>query len=207
MFKDYSLTAFVQALGAKEPTPGGGGAAALAGALGSALETMVCHFSMGKKAFIGKEAQHQALIDKGEVLSQRLLALVDEDAAQFEPLSKVYGMPRDTEEARAAKAQAMAVALDNAIQPPMKVLELALESLKLHEEALPIASKTIVSDIGCGAYLLEAAMKSAYLNVCINAGSMDPEKGAAYMAQAQALLKEGTALAQELGAAVLEKLV
>lgn len=206
MLKDYTLEEFVRALGAKEPVPGGGGVAALSGALGSALETMVCHFSMGKKAFLGKEAQHQALIEKGQVLSQKLLALVDEDAAQFEPLSKVYAMPRDTEEAKAAKAQAMAKALDNAIQPPMQVLELALESLKLHEEAFLIASKTIVSDIGCGAYLLEAAMKSAYLNVCINAGSMEAEKGAVYMKKAKALLDEGQALAQALGQAVLEKL-
>ena len=84
---------FAAKLASKEPVPGGGGVAALVGALGAALGSMVGNYSIGKKKFLGMEAKHQEIIDKSCDLMTKLLALIDEDAENFEPLSKAYGMP------------------------------------------------------------------------------------------------------------------
>ena len=94
---EKSCAEFAEKLASKEPVPGGGGVAALAGALGAALGTMVANYSIGKKAFLGMEDKHKEIIDKTTALREKMLGLVDEDAENFEPLSKAYGMPSSTD--------------------------------------------------------------------------------------------------------------
>lgn len=166
---------FAEELASKKPVPGGGGAAALSGALGVALNSMVANFSIGKKKFIGLEKQHKEILEKGERLRKELLDSIQEDAENFEPLSRAYSMPSTTEEEKAIKESVMQRCLKTACSAPLETLRLVYEGIVLHEELVDISSKTIISDIGVGVQLLKAALNSAYLNVLININSITDE--------------------------------
>lgn len=166
---ELSCKDFTIELSSKKPVPGGGGAAALAGSLGVALNMMVANFSKGKKKFIRFEKQHEEILDKGEKLRIELLNLVEKDAVSFEPLSKAYTMPSATDEEKASKEKEMQKCLKDACRAPMETMEKIFEGIKLHEELAGMASVNIISDIGVGVQLLKAALNSAYLNVLINA--------------------------------------
>ena len=107
---EKSCAEFAEKLASKEPVPGGGGVAALAGA-GAALGTMVANYSIGKKAFLGMEDKHKEIIDKTTALREKMLGLVDEDAENFEPLSKAYGMPSSTDAEKEEKEKVLQAAL------------------------------------------------------------------------------------------------
>lgn len=196
---------FAEELSSKKPVPGGGGAAALAGALGVALNSMVANFSKGKKKFIGYEAQHEEILKEGERLRTELLAAIQKDADNFEPLSVAYGLPSATEEEKINKEKVMQKCLKDANCAPMEILDLAYEGILLHEKLLEISSKSIISDIGVGVQLLKAALNSAYLNVLININSITDE---GYVAKnkkdAEKLLKDGNQKATEVYENVLK---
>lgn len=103
MLTNLSCRDFAKELASKKPVPGGGGAAAMVAALGAALNTMVANFSYGKKKFIDMKHKHEELIKRGEILRDKLIDLVDKDAEFFEPLSRAYVMPSDTEEEKRIK--------------------------------------------------------------------------------------------------------
>ena len=167
-----SVREFAQKLGAKEPVPGGGGVAALAGAFGACLGSMVGQYSVGKKAFLGREKEHHAIIDKCLALSDRLLTLIDEDAANFEPLSRAYGLPANTEEEKAQKERVLQDATKIAASGPIEMVDLIYEAILLQEKLVNLSTKMILSDVGCGAEMLRAALLSAKLNVVVNLASI-----------------------------------
>lgn len=169
---DLSCKDFAFELASKKPVPGGGGAAALTASLGLALNTMVANFSVGKKKFIQYEKQHRDILDRGEKLRIELLDLVEEDAINFEPLSRAYVMPSGTDEEKLLKDKEMQKCLKQACSAPLRMMDLIYEGINLHEELAEIASLTIISDIGVGVQLLKAALNSAYLNVLINISSI-----------------------------------
>lgn len=176
MLTDLSCKDFTKELSSKKPVPGGGGAASLAGALGVSLNMMVANFSKGKKKFLPYEKQHINILQKGENLRVELLNLVEEDARNFEPLSKAYSMPSGTEEEKALKENEMQKCLITACSAPVKTMEYIYEGILLHEKLFEIASLNIISDIGVGIQLLKAALNSAYLNVIINLNSINDIK-------------------------------
>ena len=159
---------FLDALASKAPTPGGGGASALVGALGAALCTMVGNYTVGKQKYAGVEEDVKALMAKAEDLRARLLALVDADAAAFEPLSKVYAIPKDDPN----RAQVMEQCLRDAAAAPMEILRLSCEVIDLHSEMLEKGSVMMLSDVGTGVVLCQSAMQGAALNVKVNTKSM-----------------------------------
>lgn len=173
---ELSCKDFTIELSSKKPVPGGGGAAALTGSLGIALNMMVANFSKGKKKFIQYEKQHEDILNKGERLRVELLNLVEKDAINFEPLSKAYIMPSKTVEEKIIKEKEMQKCLKIACSAPMETMELIFEGISLHEELVDIASVTIISDIGVGILLLKAALNSAYLNVLINVNSINDDE-------------------------------
>ena len=183
---------FAEELASKKPIPGGGGAAALTGALGVALNSMVANYSIGKKKFIGFEKKHEEILKKGEKLREELLNSIQKDAENFEPLSRAYVMPSTTEEEKKIKEVVMQKCLKTACSAPLETLSLVYESILLHEELVDISSKTIISDIGVGVQLLKAALNSAYLNVLININSITDDN---YVNEnkdkTEKLLKEG----------------
>ena len=172
-----SCSAFAQALASKAPVPGGGGAAAMAGALGAALCSMVGNFTTGKKKFAAVEADVQRMLAEADALRIRLMELVDEDALAFEPLSRAYAIPKDDP----ARAQVMEEATLNACKAPVEMVACCGKVMVLLEEMLEKGSKMLISDVGCGALLCKAAMESAALNVFVNTGTLRDRETAANM--------------------------
>ena len=198
---------FAAKLASKEPVPGGGGVAALAGSLGAALASMVANYSIGKKKFLGMEAKHQEIIDKSCDLMNKLMALIDEDAENFAPLSKAYGMPSATEEEKAEKEKVLQQCLLVAASGPVKMVEYVYDAIKIQEELVDISTKIIISDVGCGVQMLKAALYSANLNVIVNMNSIKDEK---YVAETSAkcnkMVAEGTQIADKVYNKVVEVL-
>ena len=147
-FTTYSCEDFVEVLATKAPVPGGGGASALVGALGTALGNMVGSLTVGKKKYADVEADIIALKEKADALQKDFLRLVEEDAKVFEPLSKAYGMPRDTEEEKAEKARVMEIVVKDACSVPMEIMRKCCEAIDIIEEFAAKGSIIALSDAG-----------------------------------------------------------
>lgn len=205
-FVNMSCHDFVEVLSSKSPVPGGGGASALVGAVGTALGNMVGSLTVGKKKYKDVEADVIALMEKAEVLQFDLVALMQRDAEAFEPLSKAYGLPKETEEQRAEKARIMEAALKEACRVPMEIMECCCEAIELHKEFAEKGSAIAISDVGVGVTCCRAALQGASLNVFINTKSMaDRAYAEAVNAKAEAMLAEYVALADEIYAQVRER--
>ena len=165
---DQTCGAFLDALASKAPTPGGGGASALAGALGAALCTMVGNYTVGKKKYADVEEDVKALMAKAEDIRARLLAQVDADAAAFEPLSRAYAIPKDDP----TRGEVMEQCLRDAAAAPMAILRLCCQAIDLHREMLDKGSVMMLSDVGTGVVLCWGALYGAALNVKVNTKSM-----------------------------------
>ncbi|WP_418219638.1 cyclodeaminase/cyclohydrolase family protein [Candidatus Formimonas warabiya] len=165
---DKSCREFVDALAAKVPVPGGGGAAALGGAIGIALSTMVGNFTVGKKKYADVESEVKELIEKGLKIQADLMDLVAKDAEAFEPLSQAYGLPSETEEQKKIKAETLERESKNAIAVPLEIMRKAYEGIKVHQRMGEIGSRLLISDVGCGVVFLRAALIAGQLNVVIN---------------------------------------
>ena len=192
--------AFLDALASKAPTPGGGGASALVGALGTALCTMVGNYTVGKKKYAGVEEDVKALMGKAEDIRARLLALVDADAAAFEPLSRAYSIPKDDP----GRGEVMEQCLRDAAAAPMEILRLCCQAIDLHREMLDKGSVMMLSDVGTGAALCRGALHGAALNVKVNTKSMaDRAYAAGLDTEADGLVEKYTGLADEIFTAVM----
>ncbi|MEG1823505.1 MAG: cyclodeaminase/cyclohydrolase family protein [Cloacibacillus sp.] len=163
---------FVARLASCAPVPGGGGAAALVGAIGVALGNMVGSLTVGKQKYADVQQEILNLKARSDELQDKLLLLVEKDAEVFEPLSRAYGMPNETEEERTKKASVMAEALRKACGAPMEIMELCIEALEVIERFSQIGSKIAISDAGCAAVCCRAALSAASLNVFINTKAM-----------------------------------
>ena len=171
-FSTVPCNEFVEVLGSKAPVPGGGGASALVGAVGTALGNMVGALTVGKKKYADVEEEMKELMAKATTLQDELLHLIERDAEVFEPLSKAYGMPRETEEEKAEKARVMEIVLKDACSVPMEIMEKCCEAIDLIVEFAAKGSALAISDAGVGAAFCKAALEGASLNVYINTKSM-----------------------------------
>ena len=175
--------------------PGGGGAAALCGALGIALCSMVGNFTLGRKKYADVEADVRVIMEKAHALQERLLALIEADAKAFEPLSEAYSIPKDN----ADRTQIMEKALTDASAAPLEMMRCCSQAALLLEEMLQKGSAMLVSDVGVGALLCGAALKSASLNVFINTKLMTDRNNAQCMNdEAEAMLKKYSELTQNI---------
>ena len=182
---------FLAELSSKAPTPGGGGASALVGAVGVALGNMVGCLTTGKKKYAAVEAEIQALNLRAEALRKELEVLVQADAEAFAPLAAAYGLPKDTAEQQAHKAAVLEHALDAACAVPLEIMHKCAAGIILVEEYAAKGSVMAVSDAGCAAILCKAALQAASLNVFINTRSMADRSHAVQLErEADALLNE-----------------
>ena len=163
-FAQASCTEFVTVLASNAPVPGGGGASALVGAIGTALGNMVGSLTVGKKKYAGVEEEIISLKAKCDQLQKDLLDQIALDAKGFEPLAKAYGIPKDAP----GRDQIMEDATLVACRVPMKIMELCCESLDAIKVFAEKGSRLAVSDAGCGAVCVKAALQAASLNVFIN---------------------------------------
>ncbi len=173
---EKSCDYFLDALASKAPVPGGGGAAAMGGAIGMALSNMVGNLTVGKKKFADVEDEVKELIEKGCRIIEELKALVDKDAEVFEPLSKAYGLPKDTPEQAEHKARVMEQCSITACSVPLEIMRKCYAGIKIHERMGQIGTKLAISDVGCGVVFLKAALISGRLNVMINLGAIKDHK-------------------------------
>lgn len=167
---------FVDVLASKSAVPGGGGAAALTGAIGIALGSMVCNLTIGKKKYAEHEESVKSILEKARSLEKDLIGMIDEDAECFLPLSKAYGLPSSTDEEKKIKSETMENALKKACEVPIKIVKACYESIKLHEDLVDKGSRLAISDIGVGVQCIRAAILSGQLNVLININSIKDEK-------------------------------
>ena len=198
---------FNEVLASKAPVPGGGGAAAMGGAIGMALSNMVGNLTIGKKKYADVEDEAKELVERGSKVIAALEALVDKDAEVFEPLSKAYGMPRETDAEKKLKAETMEACGKTACSVPLDIMRQAYEGIKIHQRMGVIGTMIAISDVACGVVFLKAALISGSLNVIINInGIKDQEFNKAAKTEMDQLLADGSKIADETLALVLGKL-
>jgi len=199
MLVDMTLRAYLDALASKAPTPGGGAAAALTGAQGAALVSMVCNLTIGKKKYADVQADMEAILQRSESLRAQLTDLVDRDAAAFDQVGTAYGMPRGTEEEKAARAEAIQAALKVAEEVPMETVAACLEVLRLAVPTAQKGNRNVVSDAAVAGILAHAGLLSAADNVRINLNLMkDAEFVEAERARLEGYLRDAEAVRQTL---------
>lgn len=201
---EKNVDKFLAELASSAPTPGGGGAAALCGALGIALGNMVGSLTLGKKKYADVQEDIAALNSRAEALRADFVALIDADAAAFAPLSRAYGIPKDDP----ARAEIMEAALKRAAEPPLEIMRKCAEALDVIADYAAKGSALAISDAGCASALTIAAMKAAALNVRINTKSMADREAADKMnAEAAGLCGKYVKIAEEIYQNVYGRLV
>ena len=202
MLEQSTINTFLKALSSREPVPGGGGASALAGALGNALGQMVANLTIGKKKYAQVEGQVQELLVQMEGLQEQFLYLADRDAQVFAPLARCYGLPSFTEEERAYKDKVMEESL-----VPLEIMEKAVEMLGMLDFLAEKGSRLAVSDVGVGVQFIRTAILGAVMNVYINTSSMrNREKAEELNQEARELTEDGTRRADAIYEKVLTQL-
>ena len=192
---EKNVDKFLETLASSAPTPGGGGAAALCGALAIALGNMVGNLTLGKKKYADVQENIKALNEKAEALRADFVALIDADAEAFAPLSKAYGIPKDDP----MRADVMETALLKAVQTPMEIMRKCVKALDVISEYAAKGSALAISDAGCAAALARAAADAAALNVRINTKSMTDHKVANHLnVEANSLVMHCNLVAEEI---------
>lgn len=190
-----SVNEFCEVLASKAAVPGGGGASALAGALGAALGNMVGELTVGKKKYAEVEPIVRELMTQIQALQKALLACIEKDAAAFEPLSKAYGIPKDDP----TRAEVMESCLRTAAAPPMEIMELSAQTLDLLRGFADMGSKLAISDAATGAAMSRAALFGAAMNVRVNTAAMhDREYAGKINARVDELTEKYGAIADKI---------
>ena len=204
MTEQSTIKDFLAVLSSKAPVPGGGGASALAGALGNALGQMVANLTIGKKKYAEVEEEIKGLLETMEGLQAEFIRLADRDAEVFAPLAQCYSMPSGTEEEKAKKARVMEARLLDASYVPLDIMKRAVEMLDILEMLAQKGSRRAVSDVGVGVQFIRTALLGAVMNVYINTKAMkNREKAEEINREAEALVAEGTKRADSIYGAVL----
>jgi formiminotetrahydrofolate cyclodeaminase len=173
---DKSIAAFLDELSSDAPAPGGGSVAALSGALGAALVSMVCNLTLGKKGYEDVQDEINDLLAQSEALRKELAGLLEEDVKAYTGYSLAAKMPRGTDEEKAERQVAMQAALKVATDVPLTIAEAAVKVMDLCMPAAEKGNKWAVSDAGVAVLMAEAALRSAALNVLINLGTLKDEE-------------------------------
>ncbi|MBP5294898.1 MAG: cyclodeaminase/cyclohydrolase family protein, partial [Lachnospiraceae bacterium] len=185
------------------PTPGGGGAAALSGAIGCALGRMVAHLTIGRKKYAASEERMIRADEKLGTLEEAFLQLADRDEEAFQGFMDAMKLPKETEEEKAARSEAMSVALKEATDVPLAVMETALEAFPEVLSAALSGNKNAVSDAGAAANMLFCALETGAENVRINLASMKDEAlKQAYESRMESAITRGRDALEEIREAV-----
>ena len=207
---DMQVTQFCDVLASDAPAPGGGSTAALEGARGAALTAMVCGLTtVGKSK--EKYAEYQEFVlasqKKALDLKARFVDVMDRDTEAFNVVSAAFGMPKATDEEKAARSAAIQKGLEGCTRTPFEMMELAAETLELTAELLGKTNDSAASDLGVSALSMRAAIQGAWLNVLINIGSLKNKKLAEdYHKKGEELLAKALPLADQIYQNVLSQM-
>ena len=167
--KDTAIEPFLDQLASSAATPGGGSAAAIIGAMGAALVSMVCNLTIGKKKYADVEGEMKDVLAKTEMLRKRLTAMIQDDVKAFDAVMGAYGMPKETDADKTARDKAIQAALKLATDVPLACARAAREVIDLAAIASDKGNLNVISDAGVGVLAGYAALRSAALNVFTNA--------------------------------------
>lgn len=171
-----TLSAFADETASESPAPGGGSISAYIGTLGISLGTMVANLSAGKRGWEDKVEQFSSWAEKGQHYKDILLLLVDEDTNAFNKIMEAFGLPKGTDDEKKTRKAAIQSATKHAIEIPFKVMETSFVSMTIIKEMAEHGNPNSVSDAGVGALCARSAVMGAFLNVKINAGSLDDKE-------------------------------
>ena len=176
---DMTVTGFANETASDSPAPGGGSIAALAGALGASLGTMVANLSAGKRGWEDRVEEFSVWAEKGQQLKDRLLFLVDEDTRAFDAIMQAFGLPKDTPEQVAERKAAIQEASKYATLTPYYTMQAAYDCVELLQEMAEKGNPNSLSDVGVGALCIKTAVRGAWLNVITNASGLTDKAWAA----------------------------
>lgn len=172
MIVDSSVHAFLDDLASRSPTPGGGSAAAIMGAMGAALVSMVCNLTLGKKGYEDVNTEMTQTLEQAETLRRRLTDMVKADVDVFDSVMAAYGLPKETEDQKTTRSAAIQEALKAATDVPLACARDCAEVIRLSRIVAEKGNRNVVSDAGVAVAAAHSALKSASLNVHVNAGSI-----------------------------------
>ena len=204
---NLSVERFLDELASGNATPGGGSAAAIMGAMGAALVSMVCNLTIGKKGYEAVEGEMRSLLGESEALRAKLARMVAEDVAAFDSLMAAYKLPKASDDEKAVRSAAIQAGLKLATEAPLACARASAEVVRLTERAVARGNLNVISDVGVGVLAGWAALRSAALNVHINAPQI---KDRAFtdraLGELQTLLAECGALSERVHDSVKAKL-
>jgi formiminotetrahydrofolate cyclodeaminase len=205
--KDKSIQQFLDELASKSATPGGGSVSALLGAQSAALTGMVCNLTIGKPKYAEVEAEMQALLEESEVLREKLIGLIKADVEVFNRLMAAYGLPKETDEDKAARSVAIQTVLKAATEVPLECARACAKAIELSRLAAEKGNTGVVSDAGAAVMAAYGGLKSAALNVYINTGSLkDRPFAEAKLAELEMILQGVDIAVEEIYQLVKSKL-
>lgn len=167
--KDMAVEPFLDALASSSATPGGGSAAAIIGAMGAALVSMVCNLTIGKKKYVEVEGEMKDVLAKAEALRHRLTGMIQDDVKAFDSVMAAYGLPKETDADKANRETAIQAALKQATDVPLACCRAAREVIDLALAASEKGNLNVISDAGVAVLAAYAALRSGALNVYTNA--------------------------------------
>ncbi len=196
--KDMSITSYLDLLASNAPAPGGGSASALSGAQGTALFTMVAALTVGKEKYKNDWELCERVIKDGTELKNKLEAQIDADTEAFNLISAAFKMPKDTDEQKAVRKQAIYEGTLKATEVPFHTMELALHGLELTQSLYEHSNPNAVSDLGVAALDLLTCARGAYLNVMINIGGLPAEQSDDFRNKSSELSKRCADISNDL---------
>ena len=175
MIKEEPVHTLLDELASKAATPGGGSAAAIMGAMGAALVSMVCNLTVGKKKYAAVDADMHTLLGKAEDLREQLTGMIEADVEVFNQVMAAYGLPKETDIEKTHRSTSIQSALKAATDVPLKCARACRAVIALSREAAEKGNLNVISDAGVAVLAAQAALKSAALNVYINVGNIEDQ--------------------------------
>lgn len=205
--KTQPIEQFLNELASKSATPGGGSAAAIMGAQGAALLSMVCNLTIGKPKFADVESDMQALLAQSEALRAQLTDFIQADVDVFNRVMAAYGLPKESDEDKAARTVAIQAVMREATQVPLDCAKACAKVIELSQIAADKGNPNVISDAGAGLMAAYGGLKTAALNVYINAGSLkDRDFADSKLAELAAIMEAAESKTSALYQAVQSKL-
>jgi formiminotetrahydrofolate cyclodeaminase len=196
MIQNQPIQQFLDELASKSATPGGGSAAAIMGAMGAALVGMVCNLTVGKKNYEAVETEMADVLARADALRAQSMDMIRADIEAFDRVMAAYALPRETGDDKAARSAAIQEALKAATEVPLACARLCVDIIDLSQIAAEKGNRNVVSDAGVAVMAAHAALKSAALNVYVNAKGVKDETFARdRVNRLESLLKAGEAKA------------
>jgi methenyltetrahydrofolate cyclohydrolase len=207
MTVNSSLVTFLDDLASERPTPGGGGAAAVSGAIGAALVSMVANLTIGKKNYEAVREDLEAVNAKAEALRAELIRAIEEDIVAFNSVMGAYGLPRATDEEKAKRAASIQAALKDATLAPLRAVKACFDVIRLSAAVAEKGNLNVISDAGVAVLSANAGLRSAALNVFINAKAIkDRDFAEKQIAEVNALLAQAAEITESVYQTVRTKI-